>query len=102
MPAIIEKLRADTGGAYNRPLRPLRALAARLTASAVIQTLDALGVQVPYQIRAAGSSLSREDLLAGSFTVTVAEIDRALAASGLGISDRLRFKYSLENMGVLV
>lgn len=72
-----------------------------MTASAIVSTLDALGVALPSTLRAA-KALSREELGMAGWKTTVAAVDEALRRTDLSISENLRFKYALDMAGLLV
>jgi hypothetical protein len=84
--------------------RPIRYLPSRLTASALIETLGQLGVEVPLAISVSAKS-SREDLgysiRAAKFQVDEKALDAAISKTELSISERLRLKFALENVGLL-
>jgi hypothetical protein len=83
-----------TGAAENAS-PPVREIPGRLDASAIRRTLAGLGVTLPdnwQSITAAGQFLDR---------ATVQKLDTALSASGISISERMRFKYKLTEHGLL-
>jgi hypothetical protein len=83
--------------------RPLKYLPTRLTASAIVETLAAIGINIPVSISASAKS-SREDLgyavRASKFSVGTKELDDALSKTELSISERLRFKWAAETIGI--
>jgi hypothetical protein len=84
--------------------RPIRCLATRLTGSTILETLDKLGIAVPLSIQASAKD-SRESMSyavrATKFQVDMKELDAALAKTELSISERLRYKFALENVGLI-
>jgi hypothetical protein len=83
--------------------RPLRFLPTRLSATAILETLKTIGIEVPLAITASANK-SREDMgyaiRAAKFSISTKAIDEALAKTELSISEKLRFKYSLEVVGL--
>jgi hypothetical protein len=83
--------------------RPLKYLPTRLTASALISTLEQIGINIPPAIRVCAGQ-SKEDLgysiRAAKFSVDQKELDAALAKQELSISERLRFRFALESIGI--
>jgi hypothetical protein len=83
--------------------KPWKYLPTRLTASAILSVLEAIGVSVPLSISVSAKD-SRESLgyaiKASRFSLSAKELDAALAKTELTVSDRLRLKYSLECVGL--
>jgi hypothetical protein len=84
MPFIIDRLHAAT----EAPKRPVTFLPPRLDASACADILDR--IQVPLQIAAATGQ-----------PLDVKDVDKALSATPLSVSDRIRFKQALTANGLL-
>jgi hypothetical protein len=84
--------------------RPLRHLPSRLSASTIIETLGQIGIEIPLAISASAKS-SREEMgfsiKAMRFRLDEKALDAALARQDLTISDRLRLKFALEDVGLL-
>lgn len=84
--------------------RPLRYLPTRLTASAILETLDKLDISVPLAISASAKD-SRESMSyaikATKFQIDEKALDEAIKKTELSISERLRLKFALENVGLL-
>ncbi len=74
-------------------MKPLRYLPTRLTASAIIETLRQIGIEIPLAISASAKD-SRESLSyaikASRFSVGTKELDSALAKTELSISEARR------------
>ena len=83
--------------------RVIKYLPSRLTA-AVLDVLDKIGIAVPLAISVSAKD-SRESLSyavrASRFQVDVKDLGAALAKTELSISERIRYKYSLEQCGLL-
>lgn len=69
-----------------------------------MEVLHQIGIEVPLAI-AASANNSRKSMLyavrATKFSVDTKELDAALAKQELSISERLRYKFALENVGLL-
>jgi hypothetical protein len=82
----------------------IKYLPLRLTANAVLDVLEKLGIDVPLSISVSAKD-SRESLSyavrASKWSVDVKDLDAALAKTDLGIAERLRYKFALENCGLI-
>ena len=88
MTFIIEKLNAVSE--VPNAKKPVTYLPTKLDAAACLDVLDRIGLNTPVEIAAAtGEPLDIKD------------IDKALAATTLGVSDRMRFKAALTACGLL-
>jgi hypothetical protein len=83
--------------------KPLKYLPSRLTASAILATLEQIGITIPLAISASAKD-SRESLSyavrASRFSLDTKALDEALARTELGIAERLRFKFAAEQIGI--
>ena len=84
MTFIIDRLHAVA----EAPKKPVIALPARLDASACVDTLEHLGVSV--QIAASTGE-----------PLDVKDVDKALSATSLSVSEKMRFKQALTAHGLL-
>jgi hypothetical protein len=84
MTFILDRLHAAT----EAPKRPVTFLPARLDASACVDILDR--IHVPVQIAAATGQ-----------PLDIRDVDKALSATPLSVSDRIRFKQALTASGLL-
>jgi hypothetical protein len=84
-------------------MKTLKYLPSRLTAQAILATLEAIGISIPLSIKASAGQ-SREDLghalRATRFSLGMKELDTALSKTELSISEKLRFKYAAEQIGI--
>jgi hypothetical protein len=84
-------------------MRKLSYLPTRLTAGALLEVLDRLGVNVPVAI-SASSHQSTEDLRlsvnAMRWQADEKALDAGLAASELSISEKLRLRFALDKAGL--
>ena len=80
----------------------IRYLPTRLSASALLDVLDKLGIGVPLTVQAAATSRDgmAAQIKAAHFSIGTNELDRALSKTELSISEKLRLKYALETVGL--
>ena len=96
--------RAVKDQAANLPPRPLRYIPQRLSAAAICETLDRLGIKVPIAVSASAAQ-TRDDLAmsirASGYQIDEAKLDKALTECGIALGERLRFKFSCDAVGLL-
>jgi hypothetical protein len=84
--------------------KPMTYLPSRLSAGAIIEVLSQIGLEIPLAISASAKS-SREEMgysiRAMRFTIDEKALDAALAKQELSISDRLRLKFALGDVGLI-
>jgi hypothetical protein len=81
----------------------VRAIPQRLGAAAVIRTLENLGFDL--NVQAATADTEDNDRfgqrIVADHAIPVADLDKALADNGISISERIRFKYSVDRFALL-
>jgi len=79
--------------------KPFKSMPTNLTPSAIMDVLRGLSLQVPTSLTAAAAK--GESLRASGHRFTVKEVDAALTAANVPISDRFRLKQALTHNGIL-
>ena len=80
MPHVIDRLHAVA----ETTLKPVTHLPAKLDAAAVVDVLNKLGLEAASMIAAKNDSY-----------ISINDVDKALSASALSLSDKMRFKEAL-------
>jgi len=97
-----------SGAVVERPFQaverqPLRAIPARVSASAVFETLNKLGFAMPIHAASEVERSLRYGVAAAKSPLAIEnqELSDALAALNLPISERIRFRFACERLGLL-
>ena len=99
IPGTIDKLTAVAPSSDAIAPKPFKRMPTNLNASAIVDVLRSLNLQVPTSLTAAAAK--GESLRASGHRFAVKEIDAALTAANVPISDRFRFKNALDRNGLL-
>jgi hypothetical protein len=80
----------------------IKYLPTRLSAAAIIEVLHKLNISVPLTVEAAATSRDgmAAQIKAAHFSIGTNELDAALSKTELSISEKLRFKFALECVGL--
>jgi hypothetical protein len=86
-----------------KTVQPLRAIPARLSAMAVFETLNKLGFSMPIHAASEVERSLRFGVAAAKSPLAIEnqELSDALAALNLPISERIRFRFACERLGLL-
>jgi hypothetical protein len=99
IPGMIDKLTAVVAPIDTVAAKPFKSMPTNLNASAIVDVLRSLKLQVPTSLTAAAAK--GEALRASGHRFTVKEVDAALTAADVPISDRFRLKAALDRNGIL-
>jgi hypothetical protein len=81
------------------PYKPFKNVPTNLNASVLVGVLRSLNLQVPTSLTAAAAK--GESFRASGHRYTIKELDAALTAANVPISDRFRLKQALTHNGIL-
>jgi hypothetical protein len=99
IPGMIDRMTAVVAPSDAVAAKPFKNVPTNLNPSAVVDVLRSLKLQVPTSLTAAAAK--GESLRATGHKFTIKEVDAALTAANVPISDRFRLKAALDRNGLL-
>jgi hypothetical protein len=98
-----------SGAVVERPFQaaverePVRAIPQRLGANAVIETLGRLGFDLKIHAATADTEDNNRfgQQTVADHAIPVADLDKALSETGIAFSERLRFKFACNRLGLI-